>query len=80
MNKTHNNHFEFQKMISLLNVTNIIFNLSSDLYDVLREQMDKYPNAGYWLGKDPWLITGDIKIFNVSCIDAVAFYLWFPTM
>ncbi|XP_072155302.1 cytochrome P450 4V2 [Bemisia tabaci] len=37
---------------------------SDNLYDVLREQMDKYPNAGYWLGKDPWLITGDIKIFN----------------
>lgn len=40
----------------------------SDLCEVLREQMEKYPNGCYWIKNEPWFITGDPKVITVSII------------
>ncbi|CAH0381917.1 unnamed protein product [Bemisia tabaci] len=35
-----------------------------NLCEVLREQMEKYPNGCYWIKNEPWFITGDPKVIT----------------
>lgn len=49
--------------------------LFPDLCNVLKRQIEKFPNGGYWVKNMPWYVTGDLKVINVSKIYYISFGL-----
>nr|XP_018899376.1 PREDICTED: cytochrome P450 4c21-like [Bemisia tabaci] len=35
-----------------------------NLCNVLKSQIEKFPNGGYWVKNMPWYVTGDLKVIN----------------